>query len=339
MVFEHLFPESLLERKEWTAFLLAVIYSTLSIFIARLLFPANSGIVSVVFVSIFLVPYFSTILKREELQERSSKHLSFWRMLRGNADAIRTYFFIFVGIYLTYMLYSFLAPVFGYDVSRVFREQVALEGLRGGVDFSVGTFTSILANNWWVLLACFLVALVAGDGALFFVAWNASAWGTIFGYRAVMAAQVDGYTAIGALLTIIIITLPHFLLEGGAYLLAAISGGVISDELDKMDEVRGFVVYLLAAALVYALLLAFGRMLFSPGIWLEVFIIGLALVTLWTLRFVFDDDDDQLVFHYNYVLFVLAIGIFVLGAIVETFVLYNSNALNGVYYAAMIAGG
>ena len=339
MVFEHLFPERLLERKEWTAFLLAIIYSTLSIVIARLLFPANSGIVSVVFVSIFLVPYFSTILKREEAQERSEKHLSFWRMLRGNADAIRTYFFIFVGIYLTYMLYSFLAPVFGYDVSRVFREQVALEGLRGGVDFSAGTFIGIVANNWWVLLACFLVALIAGDGALFFVAWNASAWGTIFGYRAVMAAQVDGFTALGALLTIIVITLPHFLLEGGAYLLAAISGGVISDELDKMDEVRGFVVYLLAAALVYALLLAFGRMLFPPGIWLEVFVIGLALVTLWTLRFVFDDDDDQLVFHYNYALFVLAIGVFVLGALVETLVLYNSNALNSVYYAAMIAGG
>lgn len=339
MVFEHLFPERLLERKEWTAFLLAIIYSTLSIVIARLLFPANSGIVSVVFVSIFLVPYFSTILKREELQERSSKRLSFWRMLRGNADAIRTYFFIFVGIYLTYMLYSFLAPVFGYDVSRVFREQVALEGLRGGVEFSVPTFTGILANNWWVLLACFLVALIAGDGALFFVAWNASAWGTVFGYRAVMASQVDGFTAVGSLLTILVITLPHFLLEGGAYLLAAISGGVISDELDKMDEVRGFVVYLLVAAVVYALLYKFATLLFSPGLLFEAVVIGVALALLWALRFVFDDDDDQLVFHYNYVLFALAIGVFIVGAIVETLVLYNSNALNSVYYAAMIAGG
>ena len=338
MVFEHLFPESLLERKEWTAFLLAVIYSTISIVIARLLFPANSGIVSVVFVAIFLVPYFSTVLKREERQELAGKRRSFLRLLRGNADAIRTYFFIFIGIYLTYTLYSFLAPVLGHDVSRVFREQVALEGVRGGAAFSTGTFLSIVQNNWWVLLACFLVALIAGDGAIFFVAWNASAWGTIFGYRAAMAGSVEG-SAIAALLTILVITLPHFILEGGAYLLAAIAGGVISDELDKTGEVRGFAVFLVVAALSYALLYWIARSVFPSGVLLDAAVILLALGLLWALRFVFEDHDDGLVFQYNYSLFLLAIGAFVLGAAIETLVIYNAAPLQRIYSAALLAGG
>ncbi len=339
MVFEHLFPESLLERKHWTAFVLAVIYSTIGIVIARLLFPANSGIVSVVFVSIFLIPYFSTILKEDEERELVAKKLSFWKMFKLNTDAIKIYFFIFIGIYLTYMLYSFIAPALGYDIGRVFREQVSLEGVRGGADFSTATFLGIVGNNWWVLLACFLVALVAGDGAIFFVAWNASAWGTIFGYRAIMAGTVDGYTALGSLAIIILTTLPHFLLEGGAYLLAAIAGGVISDEMDKMDEVRSFAIFLVVAAGLYALLYAMLRAVMGPGFSLTIAAMVLALGMLWALRFVFDDPDDGAVFHYNYLLFVAAIAIFVVGAVVETFVLYNATWLQHVYFAAQIAGG
>ncbi len=343
MVFEHLFPESLLERKEWTAFVLAFIYSTLSIVIARLLFPANSGIVSVVFVSIFLIPYFSTILKREELQEESESTKSFTGLLRDNADAIKTYLFIFMGIYLAYMLYAFLAPALGYSVSGVFREQLSLEGVRGGVVFSTGTFADIVLNNWWVLLACFLVALVAGDGAIFFIAWNASTWGTIFGYRAIAASSFNGSSAILALLIIVAVTLPHLLLEGGAYILAAIAGGVISDEVvEKLEGIKSFVIYFIAAALIYAVLYVMLKTLLSPGgehpVMVGVAGIALAMGMLYAMRYLFPQSRERRVFIYNYALFAAAIGIFILGALVETYVLYNSGALRSVYTAAMLGG-
>jgi hypothetical protein len=335
VVFEHLFPEELLERKEWTAFILAIIYSTISIIIARLIFPANSGIVSIIFLSIFLLPYFDDILKREEIQERKEKQQSFWRLFSDNADAIRTYFFLFMGIYLAYMAYSFLAPALGYDTGVVFREQLGLEGVRGGATFGFGTFFDILFNNWWVLLACFLIALVAGDGAVFFVAWNASVWGTIFGFRAIEASMHSPMSAVVALLTIVIITLPHVLLEGGAYILAAIAGGIISDEIvEKTDEVRKFVLYFICAVLVFIIFYMVLKVL-AAGTMLGILTILVALAILYCMHFIFDDRGEGAIFRYNFYLFCLAIGIFILGAVVETLVLYNSTLLTRVYMAAL----
>ncbi|MDD9954042.1 MAG: stage II sporulation protein M [Candidatus Woesearchaeota archaeon] len=338
MVFEHLFPSSLLERKEWTGFFLAFIYATISIVIARLLFAANSGIVSVIFVSIFLLPYFSTILKREERQEEQEKNKNFLTLLKDNWDAIQIYIFIFLGIYLAYMLYSFLAPYLGYDVSRIFREQLSLESVRGGVTFSFSTFFDILLNNWWVLLACFIVSLVAGDGAIFFIAWNASTWGTIFGYRAIAASSFDGRSALIALLIIFLVTLPHLLLEGSAYILAAISGGVISDEIvQKSEEIRSFVLFFLCGAFIYVLLFILVKSLF-PRVVAGVLAIVLALGILYCMHYLFDNTNHALIFRYNFYLFAFAIGVFVVGALVETFVLHNVGALRSVYLAAMIGG-
>lgn len=333
MVFEHLFPESLLERKEWSAFFLAVIYSTISIILARLLFPANSGLVSVVFLSIFLIPYFETILKREQKQESKEKHRSFIRMLKDNADAIKTYYFLFFGIYLTYVIYSFSAPYLGLDVGSVFREQLSLEGMRGGATFSFATFSSILFNNWWVLLACFLIALIAGDGAIFFIAWNASTWGTIFGYRAVAASAHTGESALFALLIILVMTLPHLILEAGAYILAAIAGGVISDEVNHPSEVRKFVVYFIGTGVFFVLFYKLLSMMFSSTV-VETISILMIFGLLYFMRFILEDRGDIAVFSYNLYLFAFAVGIFILGAIIETLVLYNATPLNKVYFAA-----
>jgi uncharacterized membrane protein SpoIIM required for sporulation len=333
VVFEHLFPERLLERKEWTAFFLAFIYATLSIIIARLLFPANSGIVSVVFVSIFLIPYFETILKREERQEKREKK-GIFRLFKDNADAIRTYFFLFFGIYLAYMTYALLAPVLGFPVDAVFREQLSLESVRGGAVFSSSTFFSILMNNWWVLLACFLIALIAGDGAIFFIAWNASTWGTIFGYRALMASMHTGESVLWVLLLLVLITLPHVILEGGAYILAALAGGVISDEIiEKSEELREFVLYFIGAVLLYGLyyMIIYGR--FSAMIE-TVLLIGGALVMPHLMQFIFSGVQKK-VFRYNFYLFACAIGVFILGAAVETLVLYNVTPLQHIYFAAL----
>lgn len=335
MVFEHLFPKPVLENQQWSAFFLAIIYSTVSILMARLLFPANSGIVSVIFLSIFLIPYFEDVLAREELRERRAKDRTFKRLFLDNLGGIKTYFFLFFGIYLTYMLYAFTAPHLGFDIGSVFREQLSLEVVRGGAVFEFGTFIDIFLNNWWVLLACFLIALIAGDGAIFFIAWNASTWGTIFGYRAFAAGANTGESAILMLLIIVVITLPHLLLEGGAYILAALAGGVISDQFDKVDEVRKFVLYFICALLVYVIAYIVFRMLFGPGILLGFVAMLSALGLLWLLQFALEDDWDAWVFRYNFYLFLTAICIFIIGAFVETFVLYNAAPLQRVYWAAM----
>lgn len=331
MVLEHLFSENWLENKARHAFLLAVIYSSISILAARLLFAANSGLVSVMFVSLLLLPYMRKLLLNEERREFKETSFSLMRFWQDNKTAIKVYIALFFGIYLTYTFFAFILPTYGHDISVLFREQLALEmNLRGNAAST--TLINIFLNNWWVLLACFLVALIAGDGALFFIAWNASSWGTIFGFRALQAAggAFDSWTNLAIIL---LITLPHVVLEGGAYMLAAISGTVLSDDvLSKPKATIRFILAFVSLTALFVLMVILLQRL--DHIAASIIQIILVLVFLYSISLVFDDVKHKRVFRYTYMLFIAAILIFLIGVFVETLVLEHSTLLKTVYMAA-----
>ncbi len=332
MVLEHLFPEDWLERRFRYAFLLAFFYSGLGILLARLLFPASSGIVSVFFTSLFLTPSLRRLLRREERRELKSRRFSLPLILRENREAILVYLSLFLGVYLAYLSFAFLLPQLGVPVTALFREQSAIEaGLRGGA-FAKTTFLTILENNWWVLLATFLLALIIGDGALFFVVWNASSWGTIFALRA-LDAGAAAYGSWPNLFLLLLLTAPHVLLEGAAYILAAIAGAVISEDVVSR---RGSMVPFLLWFLLGTIFFLFFLFLIAPL--LPPFFRGSAslLIVLGGLRllgFVFADRRHELVFTTNYVLFLFALFLFVVGALVETLVLSYAAPLRVIYLA------
>lgn len=333
MVLEHLFPEDWLEKKLRYAFILAVVYSTVGIIIARLLFGANSGIVAVVFTSLLLLPYLQKLFKKEELSElREKGTFKIYRFFIDNLPAIKVYFTLFFGIYFTFMLYTFLLPMLGMDVGMVFREQLAFEaGLRGGA-FMNTVFWEIFVNNWWVLLACFLLALLAGDGAIFFITWNASTWGAIFGYRAFIAGDA-AYGLWINLILLFLITLPHLILEGGAYILAAISGSVISDDvISESGETAWFLMLLIAGIAVSAILFwILSGLPILANVLINILVIFIMLRMIGSS---FPDVAHKKVYKYNLYLFGFAIIIFLLGALIETAVLSNSNTLSTIYAAA-----
>lgn len=337
MVLEYLFPENWLERKHRYAFILAVAYSTVGIVLARLLFAANSGIVSIAFTSLLLMPSLKKLLRREESKELKERRFTLRHFWLDNKQALLVYGTIFLGIYLTFTLYTFLLPLFGFEVGNVFREQLAFEAnLRGGA-FGISTFLGIFMNNWWVLLACFLVALIAGDGALFFVAWNASTWGAIFGFRAVEAGFNGGaFHPFVNLIIIFFLTLPHVALEGGAYILAAIAGGVLSDDVvSKRRAMNPFIYWFLSGIIFFIILhYLFGMILVHYLVIARILDIIAIILIFHFFSSVFDDKRHKEVFRYNYWLFLLAIVIFILGAVVETLVVGNSALLHQVYLAA-----
>lgn len=335
MVLEHLFPEDWLEKKLRYAFILAFVYSTVSIIVARLLFAGNSGLVAVVFTSILLLPYLQRLFLKEEVAELHEKGgFNILRFFKDNLPGIKVYGVLFLGIYFAFMLYSFLLPAFGADTSIIFREQLALDSVRGAADFSIATFEAIFFNNWWVLLACFLLALLTGDGAIFFISWNASAWGAIFASRALDAAGAGFGDPIVNLLVIVIITLPHLLIEAGAYILAAIAGSIISDDVvSESGEIPHFLMYFLVAILAFITVVIVSSAIPGSAIRGMIYIITVS-VLLWFLSFSFDNDDHRRVFSYNTRLFMVAILVFVLGVAVETFVLHSSDMLHSVYMAA-----
>jgi len=344
MVLEHLFPEDWLEKKVGYAFLIAVIYSTLGIIAARLLFGANSGIVSVIFTSLLILPYLQKMFRKEEREEERERIVSLkrWASVKHffrNNQAIRVYFAIFLGIYLTYMFYSFILPQMGFNTFDILKEQMFVDPALRGRAIDAGTFFSILANNWWVLLACFILSIIVGDGAIFFVTWNASSWGVLFGYRAWTAGLYANANPWWFLLLLFIITLPHVILEGGAYILAAISGNIISDEIiQKKQEIRNFILYFILGVIVVFLV----KLIFDYGFgtshsaWFSIISILLITTLVHVIIKLFQQKRLQKVFKNNYALFLTAILIFLLGAFIETLVLNYSSILNQIYAFSMM---
>jgi hypothetical protein len=241
MVLEHLLPERWLEKKTRYAAFLGGGYSIIGIVIARVLFPSDPSLVAVAFTSLLILPAIYKMFTIEQKEEDYTPNFSFKSFFHQKADFVKVYMFMALGIFLVYATAAVLLP--SLHVNALFVDQLELRGASGGAFFggaifSTGLFWEILFNNWGVLLACFLIALLTGDGGIFIITWNASLWGVIFGITARNAAfvvQADPtmhiLMALAYLCLVLVIVLPHAFLEILSYVLAAISGGLISKTL------------------------------------------------------------------------------------------------------------
>jgi MFS family permease len=266
MVLEHIFPEDWLERKGRYAFVLGVIYSVVGILLSSFLFKGDPALVAVAFTSLLLLPELYKIFSIEERRESMETRVSIRSLWRDDADIIRIYIFLFLGILIVYAIGAMLLP--NLTANSLFREQLEVrfgQGFAGNAfatgGFSSGLFFSLLSNNFLVLIACFIMALLTGDGAIFLITWNASVWGTIFGITAKNAALFTGGSALLTFGIIMLIVFPHMMIEAISYFLAAISGSVISKDVilekfmsHRFFEVFGFNLYLFLFALLFLLL-------------------------------------------------------------------------------------
>ena len=266
MVLEHIFPEDWLEQKGRYAFILGIIYSIVGLLLASILFPSDPALVAVALTSMLLLPEMYKIFAIEERKESVEKKISLSELWKDDIDVVRIYVFLFLGIILVYSMGTILLP--SLQSNNMFREQVEIrlgQGFAGNA-VSIGQFTgdlffSLLSNNFLVLIACFVLALLTGDGAIFLITWNASVWGTIFGLTARSAADFAGQHPIYLFLLIMLIVFPHMMLEAISYFLAAISGSIISKDViledfasDRFFGVFSFNLYLLFVALIFLVL-------------------------------------------------------------------------------------
>src|SRR3989344_1782214 len=264
MVLEHVFPEDWLKSKGRYAFILGVIYSVIGILIASVLFPGDPALVAVAFTSLLLLPelykIFDIQLRRQRIEQQTYLR-SLWR---DDVEVVRIYVFLFLGILLVYSLGTILLP--SLQTNTLFREQLEIRFGQGFAGSAVATFSSdlffsLLSNNFMVLVACFVLALLTGDGAILLITWNASVWGTIFGLTAKNAALFAGQSPFFFFAIIMLIVFPHMIIEGLSYFLAAISGSIISKDVlleefasSRFFEVFTFNLYLFLFALFFLLM-------------------------------------------------------------------------------------
>ena len=284
MVLEHIFPEDWLEKKGRYEFILGVGYYIVGLLLASILFPGDPALVAVAFTSMLLLPEMYKIFSIEERQESMEKKVSLGALWRDDIEVVRIYIFMFLGILLVYAMGALVLP--SLDANSLFREQLEIrfgQGFSGnavaGGLFSSSLFFDLLSNNFLVLIACFILALLSGDGAIFLISWNASVWGTIFGITAKNAAAFQGQNAFYLFGIIMLVVFPHMMLEAISYFLAAISGSVISKDVllesfasERFFEVFGFNLYLLLCGLIFLVLgaLVEAFVLENVGIYQEI---------------------------------------------------------------------
>ena len=264
MVLEHVFPEDWLKSKGRYAFILGVIYSVIGILIASVLFPGDPALVAVAFTSLLLLPELYKIFDIQLRRQRVEQQTYLRSLWRDDVEVVRIYVFLFLGILLVYSLGTILLP--SLQTNTLFREQLEIRFGQGFAGSAVATFSSdlffsLLSNNFMVLIACFVLALLTGDGAILLITWNASVWGTIFGLTAKNAALFAGQSPFFFFAMIMLIVFPHMIIEGLSYFLAAISGSIISKDVlleefasSRFFEVFTFNLYLFLFALFFLLM-------------------------------------------------------------------------------------
>lgn len=227
-------------KKKYLFFVLGFAFTIVSVFFSLKLFPQDPGIVGVVFVSMMSLRILSKLF---------DKIPSYKSLLDYSFELYQVYLFLFFGVFVAFLVFSSVLP--SVSSSNLFHNQLNLFGfeefsndlveqnasLGGAISFSTH-FLDIFSNNFVVLFFCFIVSFFFGSGALFIILWNASVWGIVLGH-------IFRSISLNNFLILLISILPHTILEVSAYILAAISGVVLSsiigdDFSNKKDQFKFF---------------------------------------------------------------------------------------------------
>ena len=272
MVFEQIFKASWMEKRPSSTFLIAGFYSIIAIISARLIFPANSGIMSVAFLAVLMSPSLNKLMEDEERIEVKQKgKFSLRRLIKDHEDIFEIFFFLFLGVFSVFFVASALFPP-EYTL-RLFREQLSVLGnLTGAAIQFDSLFMDILWNNLVVLIVVFALSILYGAGAILLVVWNASVWGAVFGFMFHEQVLVGGMGLVEGFVFSMMPFLPHIIIEAMSYLAVAISGGVLSKAMlrEKMNS-KGFH-HVITDSMIF---LGYALVLVILGAYVEVHVVPL----------------------------------------------------------------
>lgn len=230
MVFERLYSAEFLHDRPYFGFLLGIGYTILGLFIAIMIFPNDPALIAVGITSLLLMPSLAQLSDSQEIVGRKST--SFLGFLKITVPHAKVYAYIFFGILFTFAGFSIMLPKLA--AGHLFNVQLSI--ITGqAIRFSWPLFWDLFTWNLQVLGLCFFLSLVAGNGAIFFIAWNASVWGTIFGNLAKTAAIISTANPFILFVLVILSVFPHTFLEGMSYIISTLAGTTLSDGIVKEE--------------------------------------------------------------------------------------------------------
>ena len=251
-------------------------YSIIGIATAIFLFggsPVSIGLSSIAFTSLLIVPSLNRLFTIEAGQAatESQDYNFIVRIFKNHSDITKVYVFLFFGILLAYAFFSVVwEPL---STAGIFREQVVVTGITGEAIKTGSAFKAYLTNNLLILLFILIASIIYGSGSIFLITWNASTWGTVFGIIAHKSAEYAGTSPIMFFLGIFAAVFLHTLFEAGAYLLAALSGGILSKAIvkekffsERFNQIMQDALIIFVLALLAVLIGAYIEAGITPGL-------------------------------------------------------------------------
>ena len=208
------------ENKPIYIFFFGLIFTILASLVSELIFPSYIGIISVFLVSLVGAYPMITYLRKKEAEEMKGKMCE-EKLLKRHEDELVMYLSFFLGVTLGFVISSYFLPTGYFEI----QEGVILS-IRGSITGNIlsnSFFQMIISNNIWVFFLTFLVSFLFSAGMIFILVWNASVLG-VFLARA--SRNITHFHLLA------VSYLPHGLLEIAAYILAGISGALVSYQFD-----------------------------------------------------------------------------------------------------------
>lgn len=215
----NLFPEIYKKNTIVTCLFIGWIYALIGLIAARILFPTDPSIAALAFTSMMIL---SDEIFFKMLFETKHKRIK---------DVFLPYASMFFGVMLVYIVASIALP--SIQANDIFKSQIAMKEESPNVAGN-DLFTVIVFNNAIVMLIIFAFSILMRGGGVFFLVWNASVWGTVFGLSTKMVAAtttnpIPLLASTGFLMFILIFSSPFVMAEVLAYVNAAIAGNKINE--------------------------------------------------------------------------------------------------------------
>ena len=240
MVFESIIKPLTAVKKPWQLFFYGILVSSIGIFLGYWIFRDKADLVMIFLTTFACMPLMFHALRHEEKQAVVlEKEMS---MLKRHSKVLLFYTFLFIGMTVGFVTWYVVLPP---DMSQtLFKQQILtiaqinspIQAKIIGEATGTSLFNRIFFNNIKVMIFCILFAFFYGAGAIFILAWNASvvaaAIGNLIKLGMTKYAAVTGFAKMAALTQTVTYSFSRYFLHGipemAAYMVAGLSGGIIS---------------------------------------------------------------------------------------------------------------
>lgn len=203
---------------------ISFIYTIVAALVSQKIFPNNSSILAISFITILFVPFFQRLFSIEEKKDKRQESIN---LFVRHKDIMVVFGAFFLGVMLAMTaMYIFLPS------AQLFSAQSeTLKNFGTGKITDTGEFSRFFVNNTQVLVAMFLLSFAFGAGAVFILAWNASVIALYLGLFIKSVASKGVGTTVAFVYGVPVglgsIAL-HGIPEITAYFIAGLAGGLLS---------------------------------------------------------------------------------------------------------------